>query len=695
MNPKETQIQKHLRAQLPLDAKFGPYVDIAARDAIPTRDRYPLMTIGVLDSDGSGTNAKYHLKGGITNNDWEIETIDHDYSIIYLSKSGSDINDGTVSFPVLTLQKAVDLAVPNSKSITIVGEFIEDPGTVTNIPVHPNPSGNYTLTIRTQDVGYGSLLGDSVELKTVSITNNRVFFINLQISILDIIQSGIGLYDNVSIRLDRTKVDAITETIEQSSSAVINAYNSSSIFGNGIIDTHILLIKSSLFIFAASTIRSLSTQFGSSIVVNGSDIHEIETLVMDSGYIEIESGGNLEVSTNFTHIGVVFVNKALINVTGTENFTTGKFADMGVSADGSVDTHSDVDIVTTPPTNGQGLIWQTNKFIPGNVSSSLAINTYYIANTGNDTTGNGSSQLPYLTAQKAHNVATSGDEIVLMSGYSNSSTLAITKDINISGISRLETISGNITISGFEVHLKNLVVSGTIIGATSIVIGTNVSLFGVLTLQELVVYAGSWVNTHTGNFEILQVRAGSYSYGNTDPVITSHFVIHSSKVSSGLNSSGALSSEIINSWIDGDIVHAGDIDQLNSTVNGTITTSGTITNENQLRKRATPTISANVLDIDFKDKFDYKTIAEIAAITDFAITVSNDTNADVATIGLFITNTVIITLPSGSLMEDSETRWVGTPTFELTIEGGTGKSFELSLNKVGSKYKWIMSQKFI
>ena len=117
--------------------------------------------------------------------------------------------------------------------------------------------------------------------------------------------------------------------------------------------------------------------------------------------------------------------------------------------------------------------------------------------------------------------------------------------------------------------------------------------------------------------------------------------------------------------------------------------------QNQVsRNRLAPTIAANVLDIDFESKNDFKTTAEVAATADFAITLSNDNNADIATIDLFITNTVIITLPSGSIMEDSETRWVGTPTFELTIEGGTGESFELSLNKVGAKYKWVMSTIF-
>ena len=72
MSKVETLVQQYLRAQKSLDSKYGPYANIAERDDIPTEDRYPLMPVGVLDSDGFGTQTIYYLNGGITNSDWEI-----------------------------------------------------------------------------------------------------------------------------------------------------------------------------------------------------------------------------------------------------------------------------------------------------------------------------------------------------------------------------------------------------------------------------------------------------------------------------------------------------------------------------------------------------------------------------------------------------------------------------------------------
>jgi hypothetical protein len=40
--------------------------------------------------------------------------------------------------------------------------------------------------------------------------------------------------------------------------------------------------------------------------------------------------------------------------------------DAKVSADGSIDTHSDVDISTTAPTDGQVMVWRTSEFVPEN-----------------------------------------------------------------------------------------------------------------------------------------------------------------------------------------------------------------------------------------------------------------------------------------------------------------------------------------
>jgi len=70
INDKEVQIPFRLKAGGPLDIKYGPYDDIAARDAIPTAERYDGMLTYVSDR-GDGEPEGYILRGGLTNSSWE------------------------------------------------------------------------------------------------------------------------------------------------------------------------------------------------------------------------------------------------------------------------------------------------------------------------------------------------------------------------------------------------------------------------------------------------------------------------------------------------------------------------------------------------------------------------------------------------------------------------------------------------
>lgn len=61
--------------------------------------------------------------------------------------------------------------------------------------------------------------------------------------------------------------------------------------------------------------------------------------------------------------------------------------------------------------------------------------TYYISTSGNDTTGDGSSGLPWLTISKAHSSAASGDTIIVKSSASTYSFVnqTFTKSLTIQG----------------------------------------------------------------------------------------------------------------------------------------------------------------------------------------------------------------------------------------------------------------------
>ncbi|MCP4987232.1 MAG: hypothetical protein GY928_14635 [Colwellia sp.] len=109
---------------------------------------------------------------------------------------------------------------------------------------------------------------------------------------------------------------------------------------------------------------------------------------------------------------------------------------------------------------------------------------------------------------------------------------------------------------------------------------------------------------------------------------------------------------------------------------------------------ATPTIAATVLDIDFEGNSTYETTSEVIATASHSITVSNADNARNGHVDYYISNSIIITLPANSLMQDDEDRWTPSPTYQITVDGLTGNSYELSFRKVGTKLKWILSNKF-
>jgi len=85
----------------------------------------------------------------------------------------------------------------------------------------------------------------------------------------------------------------------------------------------------------------------------------------------------------------------------------------------------------------------------------------YFSPDGNDTTGNGTEETPYLTLSKAHTEATTGDTLHAMAGTHTWVTTTITKAVTIQGASPTTTIfdAGGTTAN---VYLRNSV-NGTIV----------------------------------------------------------------------------------------------------------------------------------------------------------------------------------------------------------------------------------------
>lgn len=111
--------------------------------------------------------------------------------------------------------------------------------------------------------------------------------------------------------------------------------------------------------------------------------------------------------------------------------------------------------------------------------------TYYIATTGNDTTGNGSSATPWLTISKAHTSASSGDTIICKDGTYTWASQTFTKALTI----RAQN-NGLVTLDGAGANLRwyftanNVVISG--ITFEDAISTANANIAGIFEMDEAV-----------------------------------------------------------------------------------------------------------------------------------------------------------------------------------------------------------------
>lgn len=113
--------------------------------------------------------------------------------------------------------------------------------------------------------------------------------------------------------------------------------------------------------------------------------------------------------------------------------------------------------------------------------------TYYIHTGGNDTTGDGSSSLPWLTISKAHASAASGDTIVVKTSASTYTWLA-------------QTFTKNLTVQGESTTPSNQVFNGA---------GAAVNGWKADTSITLVIKNLTFTNALTTSFGVLFGLVGS------------------------------------------------------------------------------------------------------------------------------------------------------------------------------------------
>lgn len=165
---------------------------------------------------------------------------------------------------------------------------------------------------------------------------------------------------------------------------------------------------------------------------------------------------------------------------------------------------------------------QIVSYVGNNISYFSQTAMIYVAKNGNDSTGNGTFMNPYVTIQKAINMAGSGSVIIVYPGtYTENLTINNLNNLTISGINDIQDSSncilhGEITISGTTSRTKlvNLNIQGQTAGnpaifdngsqGTHFITNCSVNHTDANTLSLKVVDGANSINADISTFESVE-----------------------------------------------------------------------------------------------------------------------------------------------------------------------------------------------
>lgn len=140
-------------------------------------------------------------------------------------------------------------------------------------------------------------------------------------------------------------------------------------------------------------------------------------------------------------------------------------------------------------------------YIAGGAGIVKPDNYIYVAKSGNDTTGDGSANLPYLTVSKALSVATSGTTVCIFPG-SYAESITFVAGVNLTSLVKLGVyITGNHTANFTGTVVIDKIVLNSITGITLAFSGTGAQNFQ-MSNSSVYAQAGdaiNWTNTNASS----------------------------------------------------------------------------------------------------------------------------------------------------------------------------------------------------
>ena len=255
------------------------------------------------------------------------------------------------------------------------------------------------------------------------------------------------------------------------------------------------------------------------------------------------------------------------------NWTDDIIADQVLEEGQYIDKDNVIYRVTTGYDVGAGKTFTAGNFQV--IHSGVEVNTWHVNKSGNDTTGDGSPQKPYLTIQKSVNVSSDGDIIKVGNG-TFSETLTIDKNLTFEGTGNESELSINTEIIGLSITIDNTSAARNV---RFVNIYVNPTIAGIVESGSAndakIALVNCELNTSSLSCSHLTAKSSKLIVSSLN-VRTELYFLGCEYESSDIDTISGTAT-IVNSLINADVNVDGDLKEYNSKISGTIAVSGSHT----------------------------------------------------------------------------------------------------------------------
>ena len=411
-----------------------------------TRANVPRGNITLKSNGGSLNNSKFssdtagsYIISASLNNEVQYLTVNvqsADLIFLYVSKDGNDSNEGSINDPLLTLNKAIEIANSNYNTVIYISNGTYDENALTinrNTTIY---GGNAVVNLNNLNVNRNLNLSDLVMDNINIINRGNLVIDNLTLTNCNIINGG-------DLNITKSVLDNVA--FDNQGNGVIT-YSS-------ILNSNVINPSNADYNWWGSNVPPLNVN--SYVVLNlTSDKNSVIKNETAEIYVNLYWNGTSDKTTGIRY------NKVKLTSEGVLDSTEGDIVDSSFETEFHADKWDTYNITASLDDEKQNISITVKR---------MDLETLYVAKYGDDD-NEGTFDSPLLTITKALEIANSNpvvEKIQVYAGTYDDGDLEINSDVVITGgdgVILLSDISnlGEAKLSHFALNASNILNNGTL-----------------------------------------------------------------------------------------------------------------------------------------------------------------------------------------------------------------------------------------